>query len=321
MYYHVVSDLETLFPGLEQVPGIKRLVPKIPRDRMWNEDCTTARVLAGRTVEDCVTSLGVLGRFRRCLAANDGAKSYAETGNEVYPVLVLALDPEAPFFEPDESLVPDVKRTHELWCTQPVDVLSCELKWLSPYSVIVDEDDEELCVKVRFVPDAKARKREHPWLNGKGHPLESSQMDYEPWEGNARGLSESAKAYVKYERRTLRRPVMAMPVDNAYAVCYPVDTVTGTVLSAAEPVRVALADLRDFTGFETAKGQYVFVDDEIRLDDGMYRVIAHDRRYFLESYAPKPDGGGRKVLLLEQLPTRRGLLDIEVQPRMLEHEV
>ena len=267
--YHLVTDLETLFPSLDAVVLPKMLYPSVPLTAAPGEDTSTPRVPAARSVARCVTSIGATGRFRRCLAANDCTKSYAEVLDEAYPVLVLELPSKSggiDWIDPGEDKVPDVARTGEKWSLSPVPVLKAEIRWLDAYSIRIDEDTCD-CKSVSFLDDPSGR--DHPWLNGKGHPLDCSQMDYDPWPGNDPCRNRCLDRFLFRETATrLRLPVYAAPAGNAYAECRPAgvcpDRDAQLALPAGTPFRVPVEKLRPFSRFYDEGGQPLFADDAIR---------------------------------------------------------
>jgi len=201
-------------------------------------------------------------------------KSYAKNGDEVYPVLVVELPDKLPngqnWYTPTEEQVPDVKRTGEVWSLYPIKPIRSEIKWLSMYSIICDED-EEICTAVEFVKDLTDKN--HPWLNFKGHPLESSQMENEPWEGNMDAHHPCLDQFKFMETRVLRQPVYAVPTDNAYALCFPVDERTAFCGNQVKwPVRTTIKDLRRHTGCHDQNGVGLFVDTEVRYNGAIGRV-------------------------------------------------
>ena len=191
-YYRIVYNLEHQYKTLQNAKRANAagtwLLPTIPHNAMMEEDCTTERVCVAKRIEDCITSLRVLGPFKRCLAANEDAKSYAEAMNEAYPILVLEIDTDEIPVSPTEEQVPDIELTHELWFTRPVRVSRCSVKWLDCFSIEYDDShiasirDKShgfpVCKSIRFLEDAHGH--DHPWLNGRGHILASDLMDWEP---------------------------------------------------------------------------------------------------------------------------------------------
>ena len=118
MVYHVVSDLEHHFNSLsESLKACRQpFYPKIPTNKSPEEDSTTPRICVARSVEECLSGISLLGVFRRCLAANEDAKSYATHGREVYPIIVVAFDVHSnSLYKPTPVQVADADLTGELW--------------------------------------------------------------------------------------------------------------------------------------------------------------------------------------------------------------
>ena len=193
-FYHIVYDLEIKYRNLQEAIHANYkgtwLLPTVPATTMQGEDMTVERVCAAKTIEDCVTSLRVYGPFKRCLAANEDAKSYSELMDEAYPVIVLELESDEIPTIPTEDQVPDVKYTNERWFLKPVKIKDSYVRWLDSCSILFEESATVngasfgLCKKVTFLDEYK--NKDHPWLNGRGHILASSCMDseYEPFPPN-----------------------------------------------------------------------------------------------------------------------------------------
>ena len=183
--YHIITNLELMFDSLrealEYVEKCPEFVPKVPYSTMPFEDRTTKRICAARTIQDCVSALKPLGIFRRCLDANEDTKSY-ENGNEAYPVILVEFDDSLPWITPTKSQVPDVDDTHELWLLEPARPKSMRLRWLNAYSIGIRENEDTggtVCADVTFVEDIDGF--DHPWLNGKGHYLDTGDMGREDY--------------------------------------------------------------------------------------------------------------------------------------------
>ena len=186
-YYRIVYDLETKYRTLQEAIHANYkgtwLLPTIPATTMSGEDTTTERICAARTIEDCITAIRVYGPFKRCLAANEDAKSYREVMDEAYPIIVQELEPNEIPTIPTEDQVPDVKYTNERWFLNPVRIKDSYVRWLDSDSILFEESATVggstfgICTGVTFVEDY--RDKDHPWLNGRGHILSSSCMDTE----------------------------------------------------------------------------------------------------------------------------------------------
>lgn len=180
--FRIEANLENRFPDLASAVAAfstdVAIQPVLPATRNEKEDGETPRICVAPALEDCVSGIGVLGRFRRTLSNNDGAFSYAVKGNEAYPVIVLEFNDDG-VYVPTPEQVFDVERTHECWFLTPKKPKSMRLCWLDMYSVLWEsEDNPRVCKKIRFLHDPSGY--DHPWLNGKGHILESSKMEDEP---------------------------------------------------------------------------------------------------------------------------------------------
>lgn len=185
--YHVLSRLESKFAGLDEALAFckanEQAHPNVPETAAPEEDTTTPRICIGLNLIDCFTSIGVFGVFRRCMSACEDAKSYAVKGNEVYPIIIQVFNvEESDIHVPTKEEVPDAEDTHELWLCKDAQPLVTELCWLDMYSVKWNDGGEELpymghppLTDIQFCRDVVGR--DHPWLNGKGHILDSSEME------------------------------------------------------------------------------------------------------------------------------------------------
>lgn len=180
--YRIEANLEnrfgTLWNALTAFSADKEIRPWIPETRADREDAQRPRICVAPTIQECFTAIGLLGRFRRTLSANDGAYSYATDGHEAYPIILLAFDNEG-LYTPSEAEVEDVGRTREHWFLAPKKPKKVELRWLDMFSVRwLSEETPEICKSVKFLSSTEGY--DHPWLNGKGHILESSRCEDEP---------------------------------------------------------------------------------------------------------------------------------------------
>ena len=185
--WHVIANVDTEFDSIQEclrAYGAEKgeyplFIPSIPETRSPSEDAVVSRIPVCERLEDCFTAIGLLGRFRRCLATNEDAKSYVEGGGEVYPVLICQFGDSLPVYRPEKAEVWDVEKTHELWLLQPSRPADIQLRWLTPYSILWDDDDCFVCKVVRFATSNEVTQGIHPWLTGTGNILESSLMDYD----------------------------------------------------------------------------------------------------------------------------------------------
>ncbi len=184
LVYRVVANVDSRFPSAEAALSAYSgmAVPEVPATVSddLHEDATTPRVCVAGRVRDCFTAIGLLGRFRRCLSANRDALSYAAAGREVYPVILQTFDGKDAI-RPTLRQVPDWPWTNEFWITEPVAPLKTELLWLDMWAIkmaYVPDSPRTVgyaCTSVTFTrpgPDS-----DHPWLNGRGHVLESSEYE------------------------------------------------------------------------------------------------------------------------------------------------
>lgn len=254
MMYHIFYDLETRFRSLaevqEWVACLTQLIPEVPRTYMSGEDASIARVCAAPTVEACITAVKATGTFRRCLTDADDDLFDYENDNEVYPIVVCSL--EGTFFSPARALVPDVHTTGEVWATSPCRVVSANLVWVGKKSIIYEEDRVTACMY------ANPAGKDHPWLNGKGHPLICSARGSEPWpeahvnHGSVLYLDSGLGCHCLVEA------VPEQPF-NGYCTCYPI--------SGAPSYRSRLDYLREFTGFTAREGYPIFAGDWVQCPD------------------------------------------------------
>ena len=185
IFYHIAAPLEERFSSVENAVAYyqdKEFTPRIPASRMSDEDSTTPRVCVCKELKDCFAGLCLLGIFRRCLAANEDAKSYETDGLEVYPVIVCEFSDDVEHIFPSQLQVPDVNVTNEIWITESVKPINVYVKWLHMRSIIWDDYDFEAraypAKEVSFIEPGP--KHKHPWLNGFGNNLNSSEEEI-PW--------------------------------------------------------------------------------------------------------------------------------------------
>lgn len=180
--YHVACNIEDNFSNINQalIYYSGTIYPKIPETAGDFEDKTIPRICVTPTIEGCLTGIKLIGRLRRCLAANEDAKSYETLGLEVYPVIILEFDiPDRYLYKPSKSQVPDIDITDEYWITRPVKATRVVVKWLNPRSIKWEETHDNIlhykCKKVTFTRSIKGRN--HPWINGRGNILSSSEPE------------------------------------------------------------------------------------------------------------------------------------------------
>lgn len=179
MVYHVASNLETSFNGISEALSYfnNELIPRVPINKALGENSDIPRICVCKRIEDCFTAIGLLGTFRRCLGANEDAYSYGGKGIEVYPVIVLQFKDKYSSKPPDDS-VPDMDITNELWIRETVRPEVIELKWLNWSSIIWEDCVTHYgykCKSVKFIEPTPYSI--HPWINGRGNILDSSNPE------------------------------------------------------------------------------------------------------------------------------------------------
>ena len=112
-FWHVVANIDTEYDSAWECMESFRMgegpfLPYVPVTRMPDEDTAICRLPVCAKLEDCFSALGLLGRFRRCLAANEDAFSYAEAGGEAYPVLICKFNGNLPVHIPSREEVPEL---------------------------------------------------------------------------------------------------------------------------------------------------------------------------------------------------------------------
>ena len=187
MWYHLVTDLERKFDSLadaeryvERLNDRKvKIRPYLPKHALKDENMTIPRICVAPHPTMCVQSIGSIGMFRRCMAGHPDTQSYATKGNEVYPIIKVTFDDTPHVLWPDKSLVPDTYLCLEHWLLAPTYCRSAELVWLGMWSIEACEENAALVESVSFLTTDEVREKglDHPWLNGRGHPLDSSEME------------------------------------------------------------------------------------------------------------------------------------------------
>lgn len=200
--YHLHVHLDEYFVSLTEAETFLRsptcLIPSIPKSRIFTENSETRRISVCDSITECVTALDVEGPFHRCLQANaDVADEYApdltypETeGNiEQYPIGIIKIEVDEDYLHtPSSKEVPDADLTGEKWLLDMSGIKSVESKlvWIDNNSVLVNFND--LIGDVDFsiyacdhlsYSDTPYSDCHHPWLDGKGHLLNSRKGDWE----------------------------------------------------------------------------------------------------------------------------------------------
>lgn len=247
--YHVITDLELMFGSLAEAEAWAEsrpmFYPKIPATAMCGEDMSVPRICGALDIRGCVTAIGVTGRFRRCLNSNPDAKSY-ENDDEAYPVLIAKFKDDG-WTVPDKSQVPDIADTGERWLLRPARPEKIYLRWLGAYSIGTREGKSRTkCVSLKFLDDVSGYS--HPWLDGKGHPLDCPDMGGDPWPDAA-----ALAGQVYMDKRlggNVGFAVPNWPLDGSW---------TFTPFGHGEkPYRTYPDSLRRFTGRWDEEGEPVF---------------------------------------------------------------
>lgn len=270
--YHVITNLELMFGSLEEAEDWARsrpvFEPRVPATAMQEEDRITPRICGCLEIRDCITSIGVLGTFRRCMNANEDAKSY-ENDNEAYPIMVAKFSDDG-WEVPTEQQVPDIRDTRERWLLKPARPEKIYIRWLDAYSIkAVEGECRTKCTALKFLQDI--RNYSHPWLDGKGHPLDCAGMGGDPWPDTSL-MSDEIYADMGPDVK-LGFAVPAWPLDGTW-IFTPFD-------SEAAPYRTYRHRLRKFSGCLDAEGIPIFEGYVLK-----WGPDAGNRRFGTVSYDP-----------------------------------
>lgn len=183
MWYHILYNLEDHFKNLkaamEYIQNTDILTPHIPEYRLDFEDNTTPRICVCTSVTGCIQALGTY-IFRRCCNSHPTAPSYTLAGREVYPIIVMCLESDH-VIKPTTEQVPDAEETDEHWILSPAKVIKSKILWLNPWSIKFEDNDKPEPIYVVTYKTSQIKHLDHPWLNKKGHKLDSNKMeDYVP---------------------------------------------------------------------------------------------------------------------------------------------
>lgn len=240
----VLYDLETRFKSLGAVQyflnHLTMVYPEKPLTAGVEESSAPARICVAPTVEDCISGITPDWRFRRCL----GDGQY-KNENEIYPIIILVLDGES-FYRPSPHEVPDVDITNEHWYLKPAKVLKKELRWIGHDSIKTNKtySGSLRCTRVEYVKSTIGF--DHPWLNGKGHPLECSYPAQDAWPDLS--LLYGHLFYETYISGKVCYVLPELPA-TGYCECTPIDG------SAA--YRARLHNCRQFTGYWDVDGRMI----------------------------------------------------------------
>ena len=195
-YYHVITTADKEFRSADEAVryfSTTPLEPRIPTHVADGEDTRVPRICVAPSVEICFTAIGLIGAFRRCCAINQDAFDYSTEVLEVYPVIICEFDNIDPY-RPSVEEVPDVGLTREGWLFEPTLPDRVYVKWLYPHSIRWNKkalkDRKWVCKSIEFVEPHVLNK--HPWLNGFGNVLDSSEEE-PTWR-----QVESASWYIAY---------------------------------------------------------------------------------------------------------------------------
>lgn len=187
MWYHLITNIERKFFDLKDTEEYVDLLnkrelkiePYLPTRPMPGEDKHIPRICLAPSVLLCMKAIGVIGMFRRTLESYEYGKSYVTQGKECYPIIKIEFDDNPHIYFPSKDLVPDVHMTLEHWLLTPTHVHSAEIIWLDPWSVKIEEPEiyTPIEYKAYTTDDVKNKNLNHPWLNGKGHILDSSEQE------------------------------------------------------------------------------------------------------------------------------------------------
>lgn len=177
--YRVVTDIDSRYESLEECKknAYSLIVPSVPCTAGPPEDTTIPRICVAPSIEACITAIGLLGRFRRCLERNKDAFQYSTIGRETYPILIQEFDNPL-IYRPTKNQVPDSKYTGEHWILESVIPDRCSFIWLTANSILWEEIYEfpmTYACKRLYYTDIPAPGMNHPWINGLGHVLDSDE--------------------------------------------------------------------------------------------------------------------------------------------------
>lgn len=256
--YHVFFDLEPRFDTLKDaqfhVDCLRGIHPRVPYTCGLSEDDATARVCVAPTPELCMTGIGPGKWFRRCV---NGDEIY-DNGDEIYPVIVCEVDGD--FIKPDPLQVPDADFTQEYWSLEKVCVVSAELKWLGCNSIKVDVRGRgEYVTDIEWVEPRNGLH--HPWLDGKGHPLNSSDKGSDPWPPLGLVWDSLYLDVTHGHQLVMIRPHYP---PSGYCTCTP--------MSSENDYIARLSDCKKFTGFFDRDGVPLFYEDYCDVEGKMGTV-------------------------------------------------
>lgn len=262
--FHVMYNLESRFASLsdalEYVRYLQTIETRVPLTHGFCEDATVPRVCVAPTVELCLTGIGAGASFRRCIGTT------FENEHEAYPCIVCEV--EGQFFQPDQDLVPDVGFTQEHWSLSDVEVIRAEVKWLGSNSVKVKVTGSgELVTSVQWLTDLAGYH--HPWIDGKGHPLDCSYKGSDPWPPMEPVLDS---IYLETDDKCKLVFIQPQLPPSGFCKCTPID---GT-----PKYKARLPGCRRFTGYCDTNGHLLFDQDICQVAGYTCRVTIDANRGF-----------------------------------------
>lgn len=189
-----------------------------------------------------MTAIKPAGTLRRCLYNQDDDLMDYENQNEAYPLAICTLLGD--FIRPSKAQVPDVEITNELWSLYPCVVADTSLVWLGRRTVQYEED------RVVSFTTVDPTGKDHPWLDGKGHPLISSAMGGDHWPPPFRPPIQNLFLDNGIGHGGL---VSLLTMQEGYGIVNP--------LEGGPPYRERLDWLREYTGFQDINGAPIFDRD------------------------------------------------------------
>ena len=167
--YKIIANLEGQFNSLEEAKSFATKfvvdMPKMPRN--WEDlgESVSPHISVFPTLEDCITFLGI-DNFARC------CDTVFNNDREVFPVLVLDFGDRDDYVKPSCAGSDEVG---EMWLTVPAKPKSASLHWISSSGIEVNDrfGSDEYPVFCKRVWFSDPFGMDHPWLNGKGHKLNS----------------------------------------------------------------------------------------------------------------------------------------------------
>lgn len=176
--YQVICGLESSFPSMQAAMDFDRarpeFNPRLPPIFADGDDRTTPRISAAPTVKDYITTMKPESTFRRCL---DGPCSVDyKNANEAYPILVVWFDPALGWIDTRSAPGTPTALGQEKWLLSKAQPNTIRLCWLGHDSIKIKTDPQtglSVCTEIKLLQSPTGYS--HPWLNGRGHVLDSSE--------------------------------------------------------------------------------------------------------------------------------------------------